>query len=687
MRAGKKGKRHLMKNPSAEADQFQRRAAIGFLGIALAIGGLCFGGYFRLQVLQHQEYKTRSEANRIKPRPVVPARGLIYDRKGRLLADNVPAYRLEVVPEQAGDLKQTLLELNKLIGISAEEMQAFEANRKAIRSFRPVVLKLRLGEEERARLAVNRHRFPGVDVVPYLTRRYPYGELFSHVVGYVGRLDANDLEKLGDSKYAALTHVGKSGLERKYEDRLRGEIGYENVETNVEGRALRVVNNVPSLPGADLQLSIDMDLQRAAVQAFGDRDGAAVALDPRTGEVLAMVSMPMFDPNLFVNGISHKDYARLTNNLSVPLFDRNLHGGSAPGSTVKPFMGLAGLDSGLRRPSDRILSTGTFRINGRGRGFGDSHAHGHGWVDLKESIAQSVNTYYYQLALDMGVERFDDYMGRYGFGKPTGIDLIGETSGILPSPEYKQKRWKQAWYQGDLVNSGIGQGLWKVTMLQLAQAIELVANNGMRHQLHLVRAARQGYAAPWLPIAQPAPVRVSNNAEHIKQIQDAMVAVVHGPTGTARAIGLNSPYLIGGKTGTAQVVSNKNNLRLDPHSLPLNLRHQALFIAFAPADDPRIAVAVVVEHGGFGASSAAPIARAIMDAYLLPQRAQAPAPAAQARPLSSAAAHAAGPVSGSPPHAPLARDPIALPPVAEEDDTGTVPPPGDGEPAPEATPP
>jgi penicillin-binding protein 2 len=619
MRAGKKGKRHLIKNPSAEADQFQRRAAIGYVGIALAIAGLCFGGYFRLQVLQHQEYKTRSEANRIKPRPVVPARGLIYDRKGRLLADNVPAYRLEVVPDQTEDIKLTLAELNKLIGLTPEELQAFEANRKAIRSFRPVVLKLRLSEEERARLAVNRHRFPGVDVVPYLTRRYPYGDLFAHVVGYVGRLDANDLEKLGDSKYAALTHVGKSGIERMYEDRLRGEIGYENVETNVEGRALRVVNNLPSLPGADLQLSIDVDLQRAAVNAFADRDGAVVAVDPRTGEVLAMVSKPQFDPNLFVNGISHKDYNRLTKDPSVPLFDRNLHGGSAPGSTVKPFLGLAGLDSGLRKPSDRILSTGTFRINGRGRGFGDSHSHGHGWIDLKQSIAQSVNTYYYQLALDLGVERFDSYMGRYGFGQPTGVDLIGETSGILPSPEYKRKRWRQDWYMGDLVNAGIGQGLWKATMPQLAQATAGIANHGMRQRLHLVRSTRQGYAAPWLPMPQPEAVSMSESPEHVALIVDAMIATVHGPTGTARAIGINAPYLIGGKTGTAQVVSNRNNLRLDPHSLPMHLRHQSLFISFAPADDPRIAVAVVVEHGGFGSTSAAPIARAIMDAYLVPQ--------------------------------------------------------------------
>jgi penicillin-binding protein 2 len=624
-------RRHLMKNPQAEADQFQRRALVGFIGIAVALAGLCFG-YFRLQVLQHEEYRTRSEANRIKPRPVVPARGLIYDRNGKLIADNVPAYRLEVVPDQTGDLKATLAGLNELIGLSQEELQQFQANRKAIRSFRPVVLKLRLSEEQRARLAVNRHRFPGVDVVPYLTRRYPHGDLFAHVVGYVGRLDADDLEALGDSKYSALTHVGKSGLERKYEDRLRGEIGYENVEQNVEGRVLRVVNNVPSLPGADLQLSIDADLQQAAVTAFGDRDGAAVAVDTRTGEVLAMVSLPQFNPNLFVNGISHKDYNALTTNMSRPLFDRNLHGGTPPGSTIKPFVGLAGLESGLRRPGDRILSTGTFRIRGAGRGFGDSHAGGHGWVDLKESIAQSVNTYYYQLALDMGVDRFDIYMDRYGFGRPTGIDLIGETSGILPSPEFKRTRFQQPWYQGDTVNAGIGQGMWKATLLQLASATASLANDGVRHRLHLLRATRQGFAAPWMREPQPAEDRIATNMANIAAVKEGMLAVVHGPTGTARGIGINSPYLIAGKTGTAQVVSNKNNIRLDPHNLPLHLRHQALFIAYAPADDPRIAVAVVVEHGGFGSTSAAPVAKAIMDAWLLPKVSAAPMPTTTTEP-------------------------------------------------------
>jgi penicillin-binding protein 2 len=367
----------------------------------------------------------------------------------------------------------------------------------------------------------------------------------------------------------------------------------------------------------------------------------------------------------------------------VPLFDRNLHGGTPPGSTIKPFMGLAGLELGLRRPSDRILSTGEWRINGRGRSFGDAHRGGHGWVDLKESIAQSVNTYYYQLAMDMGVERFDDIMGKYGFGQPTGIDLIGETDGILPSPAYKRKRWKQDWYMGDLVNAGIGQGLWKATLLQLAQATAALADEGQRHRLHLLRASRTGFDAPWLRESQPAAVTMSTSHEHMQSIRDAMVATVHGPTGTARAIGINAPYLMGGKTGTAQVVSNKNNLRLDPHSLPLNLRHQALFIAFAPADAPRIAVAVVVEHGGFGASSAAPIARAIMDAYQLPKSSQSAMPLAAPGPSGAApaaagagtpvraAARVAAPQPGAvatPPDVPATAPPAPVEPPPTPDD-------------------
>jgi penicillin-binding protein 2 len=616
--------RQPMKNPHAEAEQFRRRAAEGFLIIAVALAGLAFG-YFRLQVLQHLEYSTRSEANRIKARPIVPARGLIYDRNGKLLADNVPAFRLEITSDKVEDLNATLAALGQLVAITPEELAQFKATRKAIRSFFPVVLKLRLSEEERARLAVNRYRFPGVDVVPYLTRRYPYGNLFGHVIGYVGRLDVKDLEKLGDSKYSALSHVGKSGIERYYEEKLRGEIGYEEVETNVDGRAIRVLKGIPAKPGSDLRLSIDADLQQAMVTAFGEFDGSAVAVDPRTGEILAMVSLPSYDPNLFVNGISFANYRALTENPSRPLFNRNLQGGGPPGSTIKPFVGLAGLESGLRKPSDRIFSSGEFHIPGQRRGYRDAEAGGVGWVDLKGSIAHSVNTYYYQLAMDLGIDRFDHYMSQYGFGQKTGIDLVGENSGVLPSPEWKRKHSKEPWYLGETVISGIGQGYWVTTALQLAQGVASIAANGVRHRPHLVTAQRQGFDAPWQAEPMTPSVRIADPG-HIGFIRDAMVATVQA--GTAHAIGVGASYQIAGKTGTAQHVGRKGNISRDPRSLPFNLRHQALFISYAPADDPKIAMVVVVEHGGFGASTAAPISRRILDAYLLPKNTGAPAPVA-----------------------------------------------------------
>jgi penicillin-binding protein 2 len=622
-------RRQRIKNNIVESEQFRRRSFIGFICIALAMTGLGFG-YFRLQVWQHQEYQLRSDANQIKLRPIVPARGLIFDRNGKLLADNVPAYRIELVPEKIDDLDKTIAELKKIIVLNNEDIEAFQQARKATGRFRPVVLKLRLNEEERAKLALNRYRLPNVEVVPYLTRRYPYESMFAHVIGYVGRVDAKDLEKLGDSKFTALSHTGKSGLEKFYEQDLRGEIGYESVETNAQGRSLKTIGMQQASPGYDIQLSIDADLQKATIEAFGELQGAAVAVDPRTGEVLAMVSLPLFDPNLFINGISHVNYSALTDNISRPLYDRNLQGGTAPGSTIKPFVGLAGLESGLRKPEDKILSTGEFHIPGVARGFRDSHAGGHGWVNLQESIAQSVNTYYYKLALDMGIQRFDTYMLQYGFGKKTGIDLPSESIGILPSPEWKQKRFKQAWYPGDTVNAGIGQGVWNVTPLQLAQATAAVANHGAQHRLHLLKAKRQGFLTPWQPEPFTPTVQIAKDQAHIDAVKLGMLGTVNSPRGTAHVIGVGAQYLIAGKTGTAQRVSRKGNISLNPNQLAMNQRHQALFIAYAPAENPQIAIAVMVEHGGFGATTAAPIARKMMDAWLLPKINAATAAAQQA---------------------------------------------------------
>ena len=608
-------RRRLLKHTAAEAEQFRRRALLAFVGVVLALGGLSLW-YFRLQVWQYDDYALRSEQNRVKLRPVVPGRGLIYDREGRILADNVPAFRLEVTPNEAGDPKDWLPALAQVVALTEEEIAAFHDARKAGRGFKPVPLKMRLTPQEVARLAVDRWRYPGVEVVSYLNRRYLHGPLLAHVVGYVSRVDAGDVEAMGED-IANFSHTGKTGLERSYEEALRGRIGYERVETNVDGRPLGLLGRVPAVPGADLRLSIDLDLQRAMVAAFGDADGSAVAIDPATGQVLAMVSKPSYDTNLFVNGISHQDYNALLNNPSRPLYNRNVLGGGPPGSTVKPMVGLAGLDSGLREADDRTLSTGEFFIAGQRRGYRDSHAGGHGWVDLRQSIAQSVNTYYYKLAQEMGIDTLAMYMHRYGFGEKTGIDLLGENEGVVPSRDYKRSISTEPWYPGETVISGIGQGYWIATALQLVRATAAIANGGDLHQLRLVDARRDGYREPWLELPETPGSRISPSLEHVRAVQEGMEMTVNGPRGTARAIGVGAPYRIAGKTGTAQRSSRKGSISHDPHSLPYNLRHTALFVGYAPADAPKIAVAVVVEHGGFGSTSAAPIARKVFDAWLL----------------------------------------------------------------------
>lgn len=607
----------VLKNAGAEAEQFRWRSAIAFAGVVLALVGLSLW-YFGLQVLQHEDYATRSEANRIKLLPVVPGRGLIYDRKGRILADNVPAYRLDVTPQEAGDPAKWLPQLAGLVALSPEDIARFEETRRASRAFKPITLKLRVTEEEAARFAVDRWRYPGVELVSYLNRRYPYGDLFTHVVGYVGRVDAKDLVTLGEGN-SALTHVGKTGLERYYEQALRGRIGYEKIETNVEGRSMGQVGRVPAAPGADLRLSLDADLQQAMVTAFGELEGSAVALDPRTGEVLAMVSLPSYDGNLFVNGISSADYRALNENPSRPQFNRVVLGGVAPGSTLKPLIALAGLDSGKRRPEDRVLSTGEFRLPGHRRGYRDSHGGGHGWTDARKSIADSVNTYYYKLSLDMGIDLLDRYLATYGFGKPTGIDLMGEIGGILPSPAWKaaNARSQGPWYPGDTVITSIGQGFWRVTPLQLAQGTAAIADGGLLRRPHLVRERREGFGTPWVPTVQPAPRHISDSSANLTVVREGMVMTVHGPGGTARPIGVGIPYHIAGKTGTAQVVSRRGNISVNPRQLPLHLRHRALFVGFAPAEAPTIALAVVVEGGGYGGHTAAPIARKVFDAWLL----------------------------------------------------------------------
>lgn len=602
-----------LKEGRQEAALFRRRALAGMLAIVAFL--LALGLRFAyLQVDRHDELSLRSDANRVVTRPLAPTRGLIYDRNGVLLAENVAAFRLEVTPEQVKDIEALLDALARVVPLSEDDITRFHATRKGKRSYEGVPLRLKLSEEEIARFSVSRWAFPGVDVVPYLTRSYPLGAEFAHTVGYVGRIDEDDLARLDRGDYAGTSHVGKTGIERRYEDRLHGEPGYEQVEVNADHRPLRVLERVPPTPGQNLYLTIDARMQEAAEAAFAGRAGAAVAIDPRNGEVLAMVSVPSFDPNLFVNGISRPDYAALLADPGKPLLNRLLRGNYVPGSTMKPFVGLAGLEYGIRKPSDTILSTGEFHIPGQSRGYRDDKRGGHGRVDLVQAIAQSANTYFYSVALDLGIDRFSEFMRRFGFGQPTGIDLDGEGSGVLPSREWKRGRMNQPWYPGETVIAGIGQGYWVVTPLQLAHAVAILAARGEPHVPHLLAAAQEGFDAAPVPVP-PAPPRpnVMRNPADWEAIERGMIEVLR--SGTARGIDRDFPYVIAGKTGTAERFSRTDESWTSISTSPIE-RHQVLFEAFTPAEDARIAVIVALEAGRSGAHDAAPIVRKILDAWL-----------------------------------------------------------------------
>ncbi len=608
--------RNRVRDVERETARFRARALAGFLLVALCLLALA-ARFAWLEIARHDEFRARSDQNRISVRSIPPTRGLIFDRNGVLLAENTAAFRLEVVPEQVRDLPATLAALGEVIALSDDDLERFAALRRSKHPFESLPLRFKLSEDEIARFSTERWRFPGVEIVPYLTRAYPLGEEFAHLVGYVGRIDAADATRLDERRYAGTTHIGKSGIERQYESELHGEPGYEQVEVNVDKRPLRVIQRSAPTPGRNLYLTVDARLQHAAREAFAGRAGAAVALDPRNGEVLAMVSVPSFDPNLFVNGIGRVDYATLLNAPERPLLDRAIAGGYTPGSTVKPYLALGGLELGLRRPEDTVLSTGEFHLPGDSkRAYRDDKRGGHGRVDLHEAIAQSVNTYFYSLAFDMGIERFSAWMGKFGFGRPTGIDLIGESAGVLPSKEWKRGRMNQNWYPGETVIAGIGQGYWVITPIQLAQAVAMLAARGVRHPPHLLRALQDGInqdprPAP-TPPAQPSIVR---NPADWTAVEQGMIAVVNGPTGTARGLGEGFPYVIAGKTGTAERYSRTDETWQNIMSVAVE-RHQVLFEAFAPADDARIAVIVALEAGHTGAHDAAPIARRILDAWL-----------------------------------------------------------------------
>ncbi len=609
-------KDHL-RDPVRETRLLRRRMVIA-LAFTVLLVLVVLGRLVYLQVINHERYITLSKNNQISIVSLPPARGLIYDRNGVLLAQNVPSFGLEVIPEQVQDMSAMLAALQGVINITDADLKRFQRLRSQKRYSKGVQLRQHLSEEELARFAVNRPRFPGVDITAGMVRYYPHAELAAHALGYVARISEDDLAQLDPINYSGSTHIGKTGVEKTYEDVLHGTVGFEQVETNAQGRLLRVLQRTPSQTGDTLHLNLDIQLQSVAAAALGQQRGAVVALDPANGAVLALVSQPAYDPNLFVNGIDSKDYNALNHSPDKPLYNRALRGQYPPGSTIKPFIGLGGLELGVITEQQNTFCPGWFSLKGHQHRYRDWNPKGHGTVDLERAIVESCDVYFYTLADILGITRLHSFLSPFGFGQKTGIDIGGELPGLLPSAQWKRRARQQPWYPGETVITGIGQGYMLTTPLQLAVASATLAMRGTHSTPRIVAeihdAATGHVTLPETPGSTAVPVKDGRNWDSVIA---AMTQVVHGPRGTARAIGIKSPYTIAGKTGTAQVFGIKQGEKYVQKDIDLRLRDHALFIAFAPAEHPRIAVAVLVENGGHGGSVAAPIARKVMDQYLL----------------------------------------------------------------------
>ncbi|WP_415258258.1 penicillin-binding protein 2 [Thauera phenylacetica] len=613
--------------PAAELARFRLRVVVAAVFVLVCFG-LLAARFHHLQVKRHDYFLTRAEDNRIALLPVVPHRGTIIDRRGMVLARNYATYTIEITPSQVRNLDATLDELAGLLPLDARDRRRFRKLYEESRNFESVPLRSRLTDEEVARVVSQRYRLPGVDVKARLLRDYPQGSTASHVIGYIGRITERDVERIEEAgnaaNYRGTLHMGKAGLEQSYEHELHGTTGFEQVEVNAGGRAVRALSHTAATPGNDLELTLDIELQKVAEKAFGDRRGALVAIEPSTGGVLALASMPTYDPNLFVDGISTQDWKALSDSPDHPMLHRAIYSTYPPGSTFKPFMALAGLETGKRTAKQAMYDIGYFQFGGHR--FMDDKIGGHGMVDLHKSIVVSCNTYYYQLANDLGIEGIAGFMAPFGFGERTGIDLPGEATGVLPSPEWKRQRFKkpeqQRWYAGETISVGIGQGYNAYTPLQLANALAALVNHGKLFRPHMVKYvvdARTGERRA----VEPEPLRqIPLRDAHLKAVLDGMVDVIR--TGTGKRAFKGAPYTVGGKTGTAQVFSLRGQRYVEGR-VRERLRDHSWFVAYAPAENPKIALAVLVENGGFGAQSAAPIARQVIDYYLLDQRAGAPA--------------------------------------------------------------
>ncbi|MDM0017228.1 penicillin-binding protein 2 [Variovorax saccharolyticus] len=612
-----------IRNVAADLSRFRRRVIVIGLVVLTAFGLLCARLVY-LQVVRHEDLAEQAESNRTAIVPVVPNRGLILDRNGITLASNYSAYTLEITPSKAGNLEETIDALTEVLEISPRDRRRFKRLREDSRSFDSVPIRTRLSDEEVARFAAQRYRFPGVEIKARLFRNYPHGELASHVLGYIGRINQAEKTAMEDwededlANYKGTEYIGKLGIEQSYEKTLHGQTGVEQMETSAGGRAVRRLAAHPATPGNTVMLSLDIKLQKLVEDMYGERRGALVAFDPKTGEILAFVSKPTFDPNLFVEGIDSESWKELSESLDKPLLNRALRGTYPPGSTYKPFMALAALQTGKRGPSVVVNDPGYFNFGGHRFGSPEGNI---GGVDMRRSIQLSSNIYYYSLANEMGVDLIHDSMKPLGFGQITGIDINGEVRGVLPSTEWKRNAYRRPeqkkWYAGETISLGIGQGYNTFTMLQLAQATAIVADGGIKHRPHLVLAIRDTVTGEIKPVVQPPGENLGYKPSDVAVIREGLTAVV--TSGTARGVFAGAGYQAAGKTGTAQAVGMAQNTKYNAKALEEHQRDHALFMAFAPASDPKIAVALIVENAGWGAGAAAPIARRVFDYWLMNQ--------------------------------------------------------------------
>ncbi|OOF32521.1 penicillin-binding protein 2 [Salinivibrio proteolyticus] len=620
-----KRQRSQIRDHSAEAALFVRRAIVCFIGI-IALVGILLTNLYHIQVVEHQDYQTRSNDNRIKVVPVAPNRGLIYDRNGKLLAENRPVYHLEITPEQVDDMPATLARLQSLLSLSDSDIDNFQKERRRSRRFNAVPLKTQLTDKEVAIFSAHQHQFSGVEIKAYLKRHYPYGDALTHVLGYVAKINDRDIAKLRQkdvlNNYRATRDIGKLGIEKYYEPVLHGKAGYQEVEVNSRGRIIRTLKYVPPVPGKDLILNLDIDLQLYIRGILGDRRGAVVVLDPKTSGVLAMVSTPSYDPNLFVHGISSTQYSALLNDRDRPLVNRATLGIYPPASTVKPFIAVAALEEGIITTKTTRNDPGYWRIpNSNTRPFRDWLPWGHGRVNIVQSIEESVDTFFYQIAYDMGIDKLSSWMEKFGFGQYTGIDIQEESSANMPNREWKMSRHRQPWYKGDTIPVGIGQGYWTATPMQIAKALTVVLNRGEVKAPKLLMLSRDEDGMH-KPKPEPYPPIKGVSDKYWDVALEGMRLVNHGRKGTARRSFRTAKYVSGGKSGTAQVFGLGEDEEYNADEIAEHLRDHALYIGFAPFEHPKVAVSMVLENAGGGSSNGAPIARRIFDHILIEKDAE-----------------------------------------------------------------